>query len=112
MSRAESCACSRSPTKAACAQLPDTPTTVEAGFGKLQASYWVGVLVPAGTPAPVIERLNGAINEVMKSPAMQETLTKLVARARPGTPQDFAAFMAAETKKWTETITAANIRAD
>ena len=33
-------------------QLPDTPTTVEAGFGKLQASYWVGVLVPAGTPAP------------------------------------------------------------
>ena len=93
-------------------ELPDTPTTVEAGFGKLQASYWVGVLVPAGTPAPVIERLNGAINEVMKSPAMQETLTKLVARARPGTPQDFAAFMAAETKKWTETITAANIRAD
>ncbi len=93
-------------------ELPDTPTTVEAGFGKLQASYWVGVLVPAGTPAPVIERLNGAINEVMKSPAMQETLTKLVARARPGTPQDFAAFMAAETKKWTETINAANIRAD
>ena len=93
-------------------QLPDTPTTVEAGFGKLQASYWVGVLVPAGTPAPVIERLNGAINEVMKSPAMQETLAKLVARARPGTPQDFAAFMAAESKKWTETITAANIKAD
>jgi len=93
-------------------QLPDTPTTVEAGFGKLQASYWVGVLVPAGTPAPIVERLNGAINEVMKSPAMQETLTKLVARARPGTPQDFAAFMAAETKKWTETINAANIKAD
>ena len=88
-------------------QLPDTPTTVEAGFGKLQASYWVGVLVPAGTPAPVIERLNGAINEVMRSKAMEETLTKLVARARPGTPQDFAAFMAAETRKWTETITAA-----
>jgi tripartite-type tricarboxylate transporter receptor subunit TctC len=93
-------------------ELPDTPTTVEAGFGKLQASYWVGVLVPAGTPAPIVARLNGAINEVMKSPAMQETLTKLVARPRPGTPQDFVTFMAAETAKWTETINAANIRAD
>jgi tripartite-type tricarboxylate transporter receptor subunit TctC len=93
-------------------ELPDTPTTVEAGFGKLLASYWVGIVVPAGTPAPVVERLNGAINEVMKSPAMQETLAKLVAQARPGTPQDFANFMAAETKKWTETINAANIKAE
>src|SRR5262245_21997211 len=93
-------------------ELPDTPTTVEAGFGKLLASYWVGVVVPAGTPSAVIERLNGAINEVITSKAMEETLAKLVARPRPGTPQDFAAFMAAESKKWTETITAANIRAE
>jgi tripartite-type tricarboxylate transporter receptor subunit TctC len=93
-------------------QLPDTPTTVEAGFGKLQASYWVGILVPAGTPAPIVDRLNAAINEVMTSKAMEETLTKLTARARPGTPADFAAFMAAESKKWSETISAANIRAD
>ena len=93
-------------------QLPDTPTTVEAGFGKLQASYWVGVLVPAGTPSPIVARLNGAINEVMRSKAMEETLAKLTARARPGTPQDFAAFMTAEAKKWTETINAANIKAN
>lgn len=93
-------------------QLGDTPTTVEAGFGKLQATYWVGVLVPTGTPPAIVERLNAAINEVMKSPAMQETLTKLVARPRSGTPQEFAKFMAAETAKWTETINAANIRAD
>ena len=39
-------------------QLPDTPTTIEAGFGKLQATYWVGVLAPAGTPPAVVERLN------------------------------------------------------
>ena len=93
-------------------ELPDTPTTVEAGFGKLLASYWVGIVVPAGTPPAVIERLNGAINEVITSKAMEETLAKLVARPRPGTPQDFAAFMAAESKKWTETITAANIKAE
>jgi tripartite-type tricarboxylate transporter receptor subunit TctC len=93
-------------------QLPDTPTTVEAGFGKLQASYWVGVLAPAGTPAAVVERLNAAINEVVKSKAMEDTLAKLVARPRAGTPQDFAAFMAAETRKWSETITAAGIKAD
>jgi len=93
-------------------QLRDTPTTVEAGFGKLQASYWVGVLVPAGTPPAIVDRLNAAINEVIKSKAMEELLVKLTARARPGTPQDFATFMAAESKKWSETINAANIRAD
>jgi tripartite-type tricarboxylate transporter receptor subunit TctC len=93
-------------------QLPDTPTTVEAGFGKLQASYWVGVLVPAGTPPAIVNRLNAAINELMKSKAMEETLVKLTARARPGSPADFAAFMAAESKKWSETINAANIRAN
>ena len=93
-------------------QLPDTPTTIEAGFGKLQASYWVGVLVPAGTPAPVIERLNGAINEVMKSKAMEETLTKLVARARPGTPQDFATSWRRKRPDGRRSINAANIRAD
>ncbi len=93
-------------------QLADTPTTIEAGFGKLQASYWVGVLAPAGTPAAIVEKLNAAINEVMKSKAMEETLAKLVAQPRVGSPQDFAAFMAAETRKWSETITAAGIKAD
>ena len=93
-------------------QLPDTPTTLEAGFGKLQASYWVGILVPAGTPPAIVDRLNAAINEVMTSKAMEETLVKLTARARPGSPADFAAFMAAESRKWSETINAANIRAD
>jgi tripartite-type tricarboxylate transporter receptor subunit TctC len=93
-------------------ELPDTPTTAEAGFGKLLASYWVGVVVPAGTPPAIVDRLNGAINEVITSKAMEETLAKLVARPRPGTPQDFAKFMAAETAKWTETINGANIRAE
>jgi len=93
-------------------QLPGTPTTIEAGFGKLQATYWVGVLAPAGTPPAIVERLNAAINEVMKSKAMEETLAKLVATARPGSPQDFASFIAAESRRWSETINAANIRAD
>jgi tripartite-type tricarboxylate transporter receptor subunit TctC len=91
-------------------ELPDTPTTIEAGFGKLQASYWVGIVVPAGTPAAVVERLNGAINEVITSKAMEQTLTRLVARARPGTPQDFAKFIASESKKWADVITAAGIK--
>jgi tripartite-type tricarboxylate transporter receptor subunit TctC len=94
------------------AQLPDTPTTIEAGFGKLQATYWVGVLAPAGTPAAVVDRLNAAINEVMTSKEMEATLGKLVATARPGTSRDFAAFIAAESKKWSETISGANIKAD
>jgi tripartite-type tricarboxylate transporter receptor subunit TctC len=76
------------------------------------AAFLLPHVVPAGTPPAIVDRLNGAVNEVITSKAMEETLTKLVARARPGTPQDFARFMAAETAKWTETINAANIKAE
>jgi tripartite-type tricarboxylate transporter receptor subunit TctC len=94
------------------AQLPDVPTTIESGFAKLQGTYWTGVVAPTGTPANVINKLNAAINAIMTSKDMEETLAKLSAKAKVGTREEFAAFMAAETRKWTEVIIAANIKAD
>lgn len=94
------------------AQLPSVPTTVESGFPELQASFWIGVLAPAGTPVPIVTRLNAAINEVVRSKEMAATLTKLSARPRTGTPEQFAAFMAAERTKWTAIINEAHIRAE
>jgi len=93
-------------------QWPDLPTTSEAGFGKLQATFWTGVLVPAGTPAPIIERLNAAINAVLKSKEMETTLANMNATPKPGSPEDFAAFLTAERARWSEIITAAGIKAE
>ena len=94
------------------AQLPAVPTTTETGLPKLQATYWNGVLAPAGTPTNIVGKLNAAINEIMKSPDLQATLVKLSAKPKIGSPQDFAAFIAAERKKWTEVADAAGVKVD
>jgi tripartite-type tricarboxylate transporter receptor subunit TctC len=93
-------------------RLPAVPTTVESGFPRLQATLWVGVLAPAGTPAVVVSRLNATINEILRSPDLHASLAKLSAVPKIGSPQDFAAFMAAERQKWTEVVKAANISVD
>jgi len=93
-------------------QLAEVPTTAENGFPKLQATYWSGILAPAGTPTSIVEKLNAAINDNLKSPELQASLAKLGATAKIGSPQDFAAFMAAERQKWSEVANAANIKAE
>jgi tripartite-type tricarboxylate transporter receptor subunit TctC len=94
------------------AQLPGVPTTIESGFPKLQGTYWTAVVAPAGTPPEVIGKLNAAINAVTTSKEMEETLSRLSAKAKVSSPADVAAFMAAETRKWGEVITAANIKGE
>jgi len=93
-------------------QLPDVPTMIEAGLPGLQATFWSGVLAPAGTPKSVVDKLNAAINEVLKSKEVEAMLARLSARPKIGSPQDFAAFVAAESQKWTAVVNAAGIKAD
>jgi tripartite-type tricarboxylate transporter receptor subunit TctC len=92
--------------------LPAVPTTTESGFPTLQATFWVGVVAPIGTPAYVIDRLNTAINEFLRSPQVEASLAKFNAKPKIGSPQDFAKFWRAETEKWTNIITSAGIKAD
>ena len=93
-------------------QLPGVPTTTESGFPKLQGTYWTAVVAPAGTSPEVIGKLNAAINAVTTSKEMEETLTRLSAKAKVGSSADVTAFMAAEARKWGEVITAANIKGE
>ena len=81
--------------------LPDVSTTAESGYPKLMASFWSGLLAPAGTPAGVVQKLNTTVNEILKSKEAQTGLARLSAEARIGSPQDFAAFIAAEAPRWT-----------
>jgi tripartite-type tricarboxylate transporter receptor subunit TctC len=90
--------------------LPDVPTMIESGFGRFIATYWTGVVAPAGTPPLIVDRLNGAINEALRGAEMQAQLGKSGFEPKTGTPQDAAAFLAAEAAKWAVIARAAGVR--
>ena len=82
------------------AEAPDIPTMVEGGVPGMVATLLTGVVAPAGTPAPIAEKLNGIINADLKTAEMKATLGKFGSEPRVNTPQEFAAFLAGETQKW------------
>jgi tripartite-type tricarboxylate transporter receptor subunit TctC len=88
------------------------PTMVEAGVPGFVATLLTGIVAPAGTPPAVVGKLNGVINETLKAADMQELLTKFGSEPRIGSPQDFAAFLAGETKRWGDVAKAANVVVD
>jgi tripartite-type tricarboxylate transporter receptor subunit TctC len=79
---------------------PELPTMIEAGVPDYEVTTFNGVVAPAGTPAAIIGKLNAAINAGLQTPDMQGRLQKLGAVARPNTPAEFSAFIAAEHAKW------------
>jgi tripartite-type tricarboxylate transporter receptor subunit TctC len=91
--------------------LPDIPTMVE-GVPGFVATLLTGIVAPAGTPTVIIDKLNGVINATLGAPDMVELLTKFGSEARIGTPEQFATFLAGETRKWAEIAKAANVSVD
>jgi tripartite-type tricarboxylate transporter receptor subunit TctC len=92
------------------AEIPDVPTMVESGLPDVQAVTWNGFVAPAGTPDAIVARLNAAINAALKSADIRETLSNFGSEPLGGTPQDFAAFIASESKKWTDAIVLAGVK--
>jgi tripartite-type tricarboxylate transporter receptor subunit TctC len=90
--------------------LKDVPTIVEAGYPKLVAEDWQGILVNAGTPPAVIARLNAAVNKALKTEKVRDSLAKLGADVSGGTPEEFGALVRAETARWTKVIKDAGIK--
>jgi tripartite-type tricarboxylate transporter receptor subunit TctC len=86
------------------AALPDVPTMAEAGLPGFEASSWFGLLAPAGTPQPIIARLNGDVAKWLASPEAKDKLLAQGAIAAGGTPEDFARQIAAETAKWQKVV--------
>jgi len=89
--------------------LPDVPTIGESVAG-YEASVWIGVGVPAGTPAEIIERLNAGINAGLKNPTIKAQLADGGATPMIASPAEFGTFLAADTDKWAKVIRAANIK--
>jgi tripartite-type tricarboxylate transporter receptor subunit TctC len=92
--------------------LPDVPTTAEAGLPGYEATVWWGLVAPAGTPRDVVQKLNSETDKVLANPASAKSLADLGVVVTPGTPEQFAAFIDAQTELWSGVVKAANIQPD
>jgi tripartite-type tricarboxylate transporter receptor subunit TctC len=92
--------------------VPDIPTCAESGMPDLVAINWWGVLMPAGTPRPVVQKFHADIVKVMKDADLKERFGQLGVDAVSSTPEEFAAFMRAEAVKYARLIKDANIKVD
>ncbi|MDM0012096.1 tripartite tricarboxylate transporter substrate binding protein [Variovorax sp. J22P168] len=94
------------------ALLPQVPTLAELGHGSLNLLGWTGVVVRAGTPRPIVDRLHLELVQALKSPDIVARYTELGLGISPQTPEQFGQFMQGEAHRWGQVIQAANIRVD
>ncbi len=92
--------------------LPDVPTMIESGFPGFVVDAWTAVVAPAGTPQAIVDKLNGAINESLRSPDVDQALRNLSAIPKTGSPHDLADFLAAEVPKWAEMVKISGAKID
>lgn len=92
--------------------LPDVPTFIEQGVSGFDVSSWVGIMAPAKTPRPVIDKLHAAIVAVMKEPDMRERLVTLGVEPVANTPEQFGEQIRADLARWQKVVEAAKIKAD
>ncbi|MGL5736148.1 MAG: Bug family tripartite tricarboxylate transporter substrate binding protein, partial [Beijerinckiaceae bacterium] len=91
-------------TKARAKKLVDVPTVAESGFPDYETGAWYGFVVPKGTPAPVVAKLREATLAAMKSPNLGPRLEQEGAVMIGNTPDEFRAFMTAESKRWADLV--------
>ncbi|WP_295856814.1 tripartite tricarboxylate transporter substrate binding protein [uncultured Xylophilus sp.] len=93
-------------------ELPDVPTIAEAGVPGYEATSWFGLFAPAGTPAPVIERIDTALIKVLGTAELKKKLSEQGAEPYAEKPAQFAAFIQAETAKWGKVVKASGATVD
>jgi tripartite-type tricarboxylate transporter receptor subunit TctC len=92
--------------------LPDLPTMAEAGIANAEANTFFGLVAPAGTPASIITTLNDTLSEGMKSAEIQRLIANLGSEWKPNSPEEFAAYIALQHRKWVEVGEAAGVKID
>src|ERR1700748_487736 len=86
------------------AVLPDVPTVTEAGVAGYEATIWLGLMAAAGTPRPIIDKLNAAVNAVVKRPDIVKLWNEQGAVPMAMTPEEFDKFLRADIVKWAEVV--------
>lgn len=98
-------------TKARASTLPEVPTSIEAGLPDSDYTLWVGMIVPAATPAAVIQRLNEEARKALASPELRERMARLGADPMPMTPEAFNAYIRSEMEVAARIVRVANLKA-
>ncbi len=94
------------------AALPEVPTVAEAGIPGYEVVGWLGIVAPHGTPRPIVQKLNTALNGVMAEPEMVQRLTAQGAEIVTGTPEEFGGYIRGEIARWAQITREAGIRAE
>ena len=94
------------------ATLPDVPTVAEAGVPGYEVTAWFGFIAPAGTPAPIVRRLNTEIGRALAAPEVREKLASLGATLSASSPEAFRKLIDDEVTKWSRVVKEANIKVD
>jgi tripartite-type tricarboxylate transporter receptor subunit TctC len=84
--------------------LPDMPTLAEAGVPGYEATIWLGIMAPKGTPEPVLEKLNAEINKVLKRPEVREAWAKQGAEPMVMTREEFGRYLRDDIAKWAKVV--------
>jgi len=92
------------------AELPDVPTMIEAGYPGMPPDAWQAIVAPASTPPDIVAKLNAAVNEGLANPEIRKRIVGLGGVPRPGSPQQFAAFIADQTQLWGDVIRVTGVR--
>ena len=94
------------------ASAPEIPTLDESGMKGFDSQGWFALLAPAGTPAPILDRINVEANRIISTPEFRERMTKVGADTVGGSIDEFRARIKSETERWGKVIEAANIKAE
>jgi tripartite-type tricarboxylate transporter receptor subunit TctC len=92
------------------AVMPEVPTIAESGFPGFEATGWFGLLAPAGTPKPVIARINAETTEMLRTPVIRDRLQHAGFDLVGSTPDQFAAYIRSEIAKWAKVVKAAGVK--
>jgi tripartite-type tricarboxylate transporter receptor subunit TctC len=90
--------------------LPDVKSFAEQGVKGVDAQFWWGIVVPAGTPAPIVARLNAEIARALADPEIRATFEQQGIEPSPGTSEAFGAWIAAERVRWADVVAKAGIK--
>jgi tripartite-type tricarboxylate transporter receptor subunit TctC len=91
---------------------PEVPTMKEIGLSELEVETWYGAFAPAGTPAPIVRKINADINSLLKDAQVREVLEKQGMVPRGGPPERLEALVKRELPRWSRVVKAAGIKAD
>jgi len=99
-------------SKARSASMPSIPTVAESGLPEFEASSWFGLLGPADLPGEIVAKLNAEVLRALKLPELRDKLTQQGADPVGSTPEEFAAYIKAETIKWEKVVKASGAKAE